>query len=257
MKICIYFFSGTGNTRFIAEDMQQRFNASGSQCSLVPMESVTKGDAELKPEDYDLVGLGFPVHAYDAPRVVYQFLELLPAAPIRYFLFKTAGDKLLYGGSTRQMRMLLANKRWKLAYESFFVMPANMASPAKPDKIARLVATAKLHSAETVADILAGTRKILPDSTSQRVSSLLNRLETRGCRKGSHHWRAGDNCILCGKCVRECPTNNIEIVEGKVVFGDKCIFCQRCWWNCPTRAIDHPYAHFVLLKKPYTLQQPE
>ncbi|PKN74072.1 MAG: hypothetical protein CVU50_00410 [Candidatus Cloacimonetes bacterium HGW-Cloacimonetes-3] len=253
MKICVYYFSGTGNTRFVAEDMQQRFIDSGSQCELIPIESVTKGEVVLNPEEYDLVGIGFPVHAYDAPGIVYEFLELLPAAPIRYFLFKTAGDKLFYGGSTNHLRMLLANKRWKLAYESFFVMPANMASPAKPGKIARLAEAARIHSAETVADILSGTRKLLPDSTSQRISTLFKRLETRGCRKGSRHWRVSSNCDLCGKCVQECPTSNITLVDGKLKFGDKCIFCLRCWWNCPSRAIDHPYAHAVLLKKPYIL----
>jgi ferredoxin len=184
---------------------------------------------------------------------VYNFLELLPNTRIRYFLFKTAGDKFLNGGSTNRMRMALAHKSWKLVHESFYTMPANMASKAKPEIIAKLVEAAKQHAVQVVNEILAGKRVLLPDTSTHRAFSLINRAESRGCSKGSRFWRADSNCIQCGKCVRECPTHNIELTEGKIVFSNKCIFCLRCWWQCPTRAINHPYINFVLLKQPYTL----
>ncbi|MCK9309384.1 MAG: EFR1 family ferrodoxin [Candidatus Cloacimonetes bacterium] len=253
MKIGIYYFSGTGNTRFIAQEIQLGLSDGGSVCELIPIETITKRERTLEPEKYDLVGIGFPVHAFDAPRIVYDFLEMLPIAHIRCFLFKTAGDKFLNGGSTRRVRMLLAHHNWKLEHESFFVMPSNIASKAKTDKIESLVEAAKIHAAETVCEILSETKRILPDSSAQRMFSLMHHVENRGCKQGSRYWRTNDKCVLCGSCVAECPTKNISIAKGKIVFGDSCILCLRCWWNCPTRAIYHQQLNFVLLKQPYVL----
>lgn len=255
MKIGIYYFSGTGNTRFVAEKLQQAFEQTGMSCDLIPMEAILKGEQPLHPEAYHMVGIGFPVHAFDAPTIVYDFLALLPKARISYFLFKTAGDKFLGGGSTQRLRKVLADKAWKLSHESFFVMPANMASKAKAEKISLLVRNAKAHALRTVAEILSGGRKVLPDTSAQRLFSRINRLESRGCKMASRHWLANSNCTLCGLCVRDCPTQNISVKGSKIEFGDKCIFCLRCWWNCPVRAIDHPYAKQVLLKQPYKLEK--
>ena len=47
---------------------------------------------------------------------------------------------------------------------------------------------------------------------------------------------SGD-CVRCGKCVALCPTNNISIQEGEVVFSDRCVICLGCYHRCPQKAI--------------------
>ncbi len=37
-------------------------------------------------------------------------------------------------------------------------------------------------------------------------------------------------------CVKSCPTNNIEFVNGKFKFHNHCLCCTRCSFNCPTNA---------------------
>ena len=44
-------------------------------------------------------------------------------------------------------------------------------------------------------------------------------------------------CISCGKCLRNCPQNNISIDNGKFKFGHDCALCMGCSFNCPTDAI--------------------
>lgn len=44
-------------------------------------------------------------------------------------------------------------------------------------------------------------------------------------------------CTLCGKCVKNCPAENIVIADGKVSFGNKCIVCQACYHRCPNQAV--------------------
>jgi formate hydrogenlyase subunit 6/NADH:ubiquinone oxidoreductase subunit I len=48
------------------------------------------------------------------------------------------------------------------------------------------------------------------------------------------------NCISCGLCARECPSNAIEmvVVDGKkrpLIHLDKCIFCYQCAETCPKK----------------------
>ncbi|MBS5951111.1 MAG: EFR1 family ferrodoxin, partial [Clostridium sp.] len=43
----------------------------------------------------------------------------------------------------------------------------------------------------------------------------------------------------CGKCVKLCPLNNIELVKGKPKWGEKCTHCMACISRCPKEAIEY------------------
>jgi ferredoxin len=46
-------------------------------------------------------------------------------------------------------------------------------------------------------------------------------------------------CIGCGRCVSECPDDNLRMTEGKAEFlrGNDCLRCMRCIGICPVNAI--------------------
>jgi two-component system NtrC family sensor kinase len=45
-------------------------------------------------------------------------------------------------------------------------------------------------------------------------------------------------CRLCGRCVRDCPTNALMVEQGKVVrIESRCILCGCCYKYCPHGAI--------------------
>ena len=46
-----------------------------------------------------------------------------------------------------------------------------------------------------------------------------------------------DKCVGCGICARNCPTQNIKIVDGKAVADVQCTMCYRCVSYCPKQAI--------------------
>jgi ferredoxin len=51
--------------------------------------------------------------------------------------------------------------------------------------------------------------------------------------------RATEQCIACGFCVKHCPVNAIEIVNGRArMDGSVCIRCYCCHELCPHDAID-------------------
>ena len=45
-------------------------------------------------------------------------------------------------------------------------------------------------------------------------------------------------CRLCGRCVRDCPTNALKVEQRKVVrIENRCILCGSCYKHCPHGAI--------------------
>lgn len=43
-----------------------------------------------------------------------------------------------------------------------------------------------------------------------------------------------NRCIGCGRCVRECPDDNLGMRDGKAAFlrGNDCLRCMRCIGIC-------------------------
>ena len=47
-----------------------------------------------------------------------------------------------------------------------------------------------------------------------------------------------DKCTACGKCAKNCPTNNISITDKAAFHGDNCLLCYNCVRVCNTGATD-------------------
>ena len=45
-------------------------------------------------------------------------------------------------------------------------------------------------------------------------------------------------CIGCGKCVRVCPFEAIDMIDKKARINDKCTACGQCMEACPVKAIE-------------------
>lgn len=47
------------------------------------------------PENFDLTGIAYPVHAFNAPYVLHRFADALPYLPFKeYFILKSSGEPL-------------------------------------------------------------------------------------------------------------------------------------------------------------------
>jgi ferredoxin len=253
MRILIIQFSGTGNTRRIAEVLRQEFEDNGAESRIIPMEHITLGKITPDYAGWDIVGIGFPVHAMDAPAIVYDFIGTLPKSATRYFLFKTAGSTTFNAGSTYNIRHKLALLGWKLIHEQLYEMPPNAFGTANPKKVNKRYFKARALAIKTAAEILGGVNSRLADPMIRNLLYRFAALEKHGAQQSSKRWIVSSACTLCGICVENCPTENIHIEEGKLLFDDKCLLCLRCWWNCPARAISHTFLKPFFLKEPYIL----
>jgi ferredoxin/flavodoxin len=249
-QIGIFVFSGTGNTRLAADLLRSALGAGGARVDLLAIEDFTRNGKSLDLIRYDMIGIGHPVHAFNAPRIVYRFLELLPAgAGLPTFTFKSAGDPLCGGGSSAMLRGRLAKRGYPVFHESLYVMPANVFLNFSAAIVKDLVTIAGRAAGRDAREILAGTPRLQKNGILNRVvSRLFSAAESRGVRLVGHGIRVGTGCNGCSLCMRTCPIGNIMMERGRPRFAWRCEMCMRCINGCPQDALI-PRPGFFKLKQ--------
>ena len=91
-KVILYVFSGTGNTQLVAELYKKYL--TDCETTIYMLGKRAEGESVPSPLDYDLVGLGYPVHGFNAPLVMNNFCKCLPAIEAeagrkKTFIFKS------------------------------------------------------------------------------------------------------------------------------------------------------------------------
>lgn len=235
--VLIACFSGTGNTARVAELLRQAFAARGCRVRLETIDH--RLHAAEAAADADLVGIGHPVHAWGAPRIIFDFLRRLPPGGGRpAFLFRTAGDPLLNGGATAMVRRQLARRSYDLLSDDLFIMPANVAMAYDPRLIKQLDQAAQRLAPRVAEGVLAGERRLPREGWGRQIASaLFSRGESTGARLWGHHISVTAACTGCGRCARECPSGNITLHEGRPAFGWDCLLCLHCLYGCPEGAL--------------------
>lgn len=236
MNIGFSVFSGTGNTLKVCIHLADRLEALGHRCSVSP---IVKGDAN-PPVDCDCLVIGYPVHAFNCPRPVIDFIKDMPATEDRIpvYLVQTSGEPLsLNKAAAARPERLLRAKGYDVNGCLWYVMPYNIIfrhSDAMASRMWRVVQVRAGSDAMMISSLSASRLECSP--VAGLVSRLLS-IEHPGIRLIGRGFRADDRCIGCGLCERRCPQGNIRLVDGHAVFGHDCAGCMGCAFSCPVDAI--------------------
>lgn len=234
-KVIIYFFSGTYNTRYVAEKYAESFTKVG--CS-VTLCDVTAKSQFVAPDEFDLVGLGYPIHAFNCPELFYKFVKNANIVGKDYFIFKVSGEPLpLNDGSSHLIVRKLAKNNCLLVGETHFLMPYNIMFRHDDGLVAQMVFYAEKLAEGNVNELMNGQAPRIEHTFWSRVVSFLFRIEWFGAKLNGFFYHADSKCVKCGKCVNNCPTCNIKAKSDRLEFGGKCAMCMRCVLNCPIDAI--------------------
>jgi ferredoxin len=254
--IGIFYFSGTGNTKMIAKLLATEFNRYVSVVDVIAIDELLKTNKTAEVEKYDIIGFGYPVHAFNAPRIFFEFIEQLQdGKKKKTFIFKSAGDPFMQAGSTALVRKAFQKKGYDVIYERLFVMPANVLV-RYPDQLIKQLYNTAVHRVKTmVKEILSETIKLQKNTFfSTFATTAFSNMEKFGARFFGKNLYVSDSCNHCDICISNCPTNNITKQKGHIRFHMKCTFCMRCIYGCPVNAISPRFLKFFVISPWYEIQ---
>ncbi|MFA6829442.1 MAG: EFR1 family ferrodoxin [Bacilli bacterium] len=235
-KLIIYVFSGTGNTLKIAS-LYQDYLKDEYQTQIYLIDG--ENENIPSPHDFDLIGLGYPIHAFNAPEIFCDFLKKLPNSDKPVFIFKSSGEGLHLNDCSSQKSIgILEKKGYQVFMERHYVMPYNMIFRHNDPMVKQMWIYAKAMAKLNCREILRGDKEKVRIGVLRKWYAPLFRIEWIYAKlQGPFMKVDSKKCIGCNKCIDNCPTHNIDMRNGKIRFHNKCTLCVRCSFNCPTSAI--------------------
>ena len=230
------YFSGTGNTKYIA----RRF-AAKMVCKCLSIEDAADFAAEIRA--HDIIAFAYPNHSSRAPRFMREF-AVRHARQLRGKKLVILVTQWIFSGDgARSFTDLFERGHVKVIYAEHFNMPNNVCNIMIPEtssrKIREYVRRAEAKLGRTCREIRAG---IVRRRGFGRISRFLGKFQGVPWLAGIERWagsnvRVSADCTSCTLCVRICPTGNLQMRGGKVTHRNNCTLCYRCVNRCPARAI--------------------
>ncbi len=237
MSNVTYYFSGTGNSYYVAKTISNNINAI-----LKPIVSLKKGDII----EADTLCFVFPIYDFKPPKKVTDIIENLSSIKAnRIIAIGTYGIAL--SSSLNHFNNTLRKKGVALSQGYGIKSPHNAVGSTgftEEENNIRLahadkkIAIISKNLKEGITGFVERT-SIFEDRTIIRqfpnLMSFLFKLIFKGAK--SFSFTVMQDCISCNQCINICPINNIEWVNGKHVFGSDCTGCFACLQWCPKAAI--------------------
>ena len=233
----ILCFSGTGNSRYIAKKIADKLQ-----------DEIVDINAKIRAVDYSPIKTGdnviivTPTYAWRIPRIVSDWLsetELLSAKRIWFVM--NCGSEI--GNAAKYNRNIAEQKHLCYMGTSQILMPENyiaMFNAPQLEEAKEIVEKAEINIKETVKYIREGKVFLKPRHNlyDRLMSRLVNPLFYHFFVKAAA-FKVKDTCTGCNQCVKKCPMNNIQLIDGKPVWGRNCTHCMACICYCPQEAIEY------------------
>ncbi len=243
----ILYFTGTGNSQYLAETMARRLHDTVVDATKLIKNGEHPHFHSEKP--YVFVS---PVYAWRLPRVFAEWMRQCRFdGDKRGYFILTCGSEI--GAAGNYLTALAQKLSLTSMGTAQVIMPENylvMFEPTAPEEDAALFSAAtstcedfcaRISQGQTLEGIKAG---VLGHLCSDIVNPLFYTFYI-----GAKKFHVTDACISCGKCVESCMLNNIRLDERasygasqtkKVpVWGKDCTHCMACICKCPTEVIEY------------------
>lgn len=240
----IFYLSGTGNTKWVAESIAQ---ATGDR--LVNVAEVVDEEPVCNPVHGENIGFCFPIHGWRPPKLMRMFISKInfsPAGDNYAFAVCTAGDTV--GDAITLLHKDLARRGIRLTGCFDVKMPNTYVGLPFMDVDKKDVETQKLYAAHNRLKEIIGRIEAKEAAEDMKYigrwpkinSYLLGHVFAKKIVSDSKFRVDKSICARCGKCIRFCPVGNIAEGEGafpKWKHNGQCMTCFSCYHHCNRHAI--------------------
>ena len=241
------YFSGTGNTEFVARLFAQKF-----QGKCLSIEDEVDFFAEISA--HDTIAFCYPIYGSRVPLIMREFAASHTEALLNKKIIILVTQLIFSGDGARVFTDLFPKGHFDVIYAEHFYMPNNVCNFAllretSNKSIARCSKSAENKVGRIHRDISGGVvrrrgfswfSKLLGKAqgvpwhgNSASPSALDGTMEA----KAKRDVRIDRDCTACGLCVTACPMKNLEMADGKILHNSNCTICYRCVNLCPHKAI--------------------
>lgn len=240
MKCLIIYFTGTYNTRYLVEKIKDRLE----QEKLFAVDTFSIDGKSLKSDlkGYELIILSYPIYAFNAPIIFDKFVRSLNFNPNQNIIIaKQSGEPLFLNNSSSYTLIRKIKKdKAKLLNEYHFLMPYNIHFRYDDNFIKELFIYNKKLLDIMVYELKNKIVRKIKYNPILAFNTFLFKIQRLGGPVNSYFYKVDySKCIMCQKCIKECPVSNITLDKktGKIKFQNKCLMCMRCSFYCPKDAI--------------------
>lgn len=238
IKNMVLYFSGTGNTEYIAKLIA---DGLGDECVDLFDRIRTNDRSPLYSEKTYVICS--PIYVCEMPLFLINYLKSITFNGNNkvYFVFTSGG----YSGSAKvQAKLFSMKKNLKCLGCVEFVMPRNYVANSRYDMDDEKVIYSKISNAtkkvkEVVEDIKhenkLKTRHVWLFETL--IIAHFAPLWTK-YKLVAKDFYTTDVCVGCRLCEKVCPLNNIKVEDRKPKWGESCTHCMACISKCPKKAIE-------------------
>lgn len=246
----VLYFSGTGNSQFAALQIAALLEDEAVSIN----QSMKRGERAAFRSERPLVFVA-PTYSWRLPKVVERWIlnQEFVGSRDAYFILTCGGG---CGNAGAYAKKLCAKKGMRFCGLSPLLMPENylalFPTPSEAECL-ELMEKAKPRIASLAKQVQAGIH------FAKASVSLVGKLQSGPVHplfyafvvhdKG---FRVTDGCVSCGRCVKRCPLNNLDMVDGKPRWKGDCTHCMACIAGCPTEAIEYKsksigrHRHYVM-----------
>ena len=245
--IRIYYFSGTGNTKYVAEKLGQALRDRSNICTVKSIEEISPAEASDEIQVCRAVLFGYPVYgSYTCELVAAFLLAVRVPARVKVGFFCT---QMVFSGDGARVGHALLSTQAETCWGMHINMPNNLNCGRlsflpvynDPDIIRRKYlnkADAKISSLARLVD--EEQRNRTGFSFFARLLGLIQRPGYLSVYKKSWHVAMQIDqcrCTRCGLCYQQCPAANIIKEHDRFSMQDHCVLCMRCYNYCPEMAV--------------------
>jgi ferredoxin len=225
MKAEIYYFTGTGNSLYVAQEINKVLLHRGELLSIAHYQN-----DETVQSDAEVIGFVFPIYMGSVPWIVAEFIKKLKIEKSPYvFAIATYNSHVMQ--CLQVLSEVLRSNSISLSLAETVNMPGNAKASSQKENENRLNA-----SAQRIVDI---AQKINDRVTASQIVS--SRITKKVAKVYEHtsiaKLKVLPSCNGCGICTKVCPTRNIVLKDKKPTWGKNCSSCLACFHWCPQNAI--------------------
>jgi len=242
--IIIYESIYNGNTLKLARAMAQKLG-----CRFIEAQKALALDLSR----YKVIGFGSGIYFGTHHPAVFELVEKLDQSAQDVFIFSSRGAPVL-GKYHNGLKKALLQKGKNIlgefsvrAYDEtgpwVIIGGGNVGKPNEGDLKKAEKFIQKTLPGYCVPDYYSNLRKTLPVTEGRVNTYLININSSSMVLKGDFVTINQIACIGCGKCLKVCPMNVIELIDNKAIPTKEldCTLCRLCIQNCGERAINLHY----------------